>query len=174
MLRLKIPKEIKIIINENWIEIKGPLGVVRKKKSNDINLKYDSNLNEIWLLNNNLKINHFHLSLINKLLWGVWKGFSKKLNIVGVGYKVFLENNSKLVLKLGFSHDVIYNIPKNITVKILSQKLPTIVILGTNFQKVNQVAAEIKSLKFVESYKGKGIRYFKESIKLKEGKKTNV
>ena len=111
--------------------------------------------------------------MIYKLLWGVWKGYSIKLNIVGVGYKAFLEKD-KLVLKIGFSHNVTYNIPKNITIKILNQKLLTILITGTDFQKITQTAAEIKHLKPVEPYKGKGIRYFNEIIQLKEGKKTNV
>ncbi len=173
MLSLKIPKDINILINENWIEIKGPLGIIKKKKSNSIKITYDSKTNILYLLNENTKINHFYISMIYKLLWGVWKGYSIKLNIVGVGYKAFLEKD-KLVLKIGFSHNVTYNIPKNITVKILNQKLLTILITGTDFQKITQTAAEIKHLKPVEPYKGKGIRYFNEIIQLKEGKKTNV
>jgi large subunit ribosomal protein L6 len=78
------------------------------------------------------------------------------------------------MLKLGFSHNVIYQIPKNITIKILNQKTLTILICGNDFQQINQVAAEIRALKPVEPYKGKGIRYFNEIIKKKEGKKTNV
>jgi large subunit ribosomal protein L6 len=173
MLSLKIPKDINILINENWIEIKGPLGIIKKKKSNSIKITYDSKTNILYLLNENTKINHFYISMIYKLLWGVWKGYSIKLNIVGVGYKAFLEKD-KLVLKIGFSHNVTYNIPKNITIKILNQKLLTILITGTDFQKITQTAAEIKYLKPVEPYKGKGIRYFNEIIQLKEGKKTNV
>lgn len=173
MLSLKIPKDINILINENWIEIKGPLGIIKKKKSNSIKITYDSKTNILYLLNENTKINHFYISMIYKLLWGVWKGYSIKLNIVGVGYKAFLEKD-KLVLKIGFSHNVTYNIPKNITIKILNQKLLTILITGTDFQKITQTAAEIKHLKPVEPYKGKGIRYFNEIIQLKEGKKTNV
>ena len=173
MLSLKIPKDINILINENWIEIQGPLGTIKKKKSNSIKITYDSKTNILYLLNENTKINHFYISMIYKLLWGVWKGYSIKLNIVGVGYKAFLEKD-KLVLKIGFSHNVTYNIPKNITIKILNQKLLTILITGTDFQKITQTAAEIKHLKPVEPYKGKGIRYFNEIIQLKEGKKTNV
>lgn len=85
----------------------------------------------------------------------------------------FLELNN-LILKIGFSHNITYHIPKNVKIKILNQKQPTILITGISFQEITQAAAEIKSLKPVEPYKGKGIRYFNEVIKLKEGKKTNV
>jgi large subunit ribosomal protein L6 len=92
---------------------------------------------------------------------------------VGVGYKVFLDNQV-LTLKLGFSHNTVYKIPPDIKVRILSQKLITLVIFGNDFQKVNQVASEIRALKPSEPYKGKGIKYFNEIVKRKEGKKTNV
>ena len=111
--------------------------------------------------------------MINKMILGVLKGFSAKLNIIGVGYKVFLENQA-LVLKLGYSHNVIYQIPKDVTIKILNQKLLTVVVFGTDLQRVNQVAAEIRALKVAEPYKGKGIKYFNEIVRRKEGKKTNV
>jgi large subunit ribosomal protein L6 len=96
-----------------------------------------------------------------------------KLNIVGVGYKAFLEKN-QLILKLGFSHNVIYPIPPEITIKILNQRLLTLLVLGNDFQRVNQTAAEIRLLKPAEPYKGKGIKYFNEIVRRKEGKKTNV
>jgi len=111
--------------------------------------------------------------MINKMILGVLKGFSAKLNIIGVGYKVFLENQT-LILKLGYSHNVIYQIPKDVTIKILNQKLLTVVVFGIDLQRVNQVAAEIRSLKLAEPYKGKGIKYFNEVVRRKEGKKTNV
>jgi large subunit ribosomal protein L6 len=79
-----------------------------------------------------------------------------------------------LKLKLGYSHLVTYEIPKDISIKILNQKLLTLVISGIDYQKVTQVAAEIRALKPVEPYKGKGIKYFDEIVKRKEGKKTNV
>jgi large subunit ribosomal protein L6 len=75
---------------------------------------------------------------------------------------------------LGFCHNVLYEIPSGITVKVLNQKLLTIAIIGNDFQKINQVAAEIRALKPVEPYKGKGIKYQQEIVKKKEGKKTNV
>jgi large subunit ribosomal protein L6 len=124
-------------------------------------------------LNENLKEKHFYLAILNKLILGVLKGFYFKLNIIGVGYKAFVEGKT-LNLKLGFSHNIIYNIPENITVKVLNQKLLTLMVSGNDFQQVTQVAAQIRALKPAEPYKGKGIKYFNEIIKKKEGKKTNV
>ena len=121
----------------------------------------------------NPKENHFYLSILNKIVLGIWKGFSIKLNIVGVGYKAIL-NDQQLTLKIGFSHNIMYKIPGNIKLKLLSQKLITLVIFGNDFQKVNQVAADIRALKPAEPYKGKGIKYLNEVIRRKEGKKTNV
>lgn len=173
MLFLNIPKDIEIKINDNWIELKGPLGTIKKKKSNLIKLFFEESTRKLWLTSNNIYLNNFYISMLNKLIWGIWKGYSIKLNIIGVGYKVFLEKD-KLIFKIGFSHNIVYDIPENIKIKISSQKALVIIIFGSNLQKITQVAAEIKALKPVEPYKGKGIRYFNEYIKIKEGKKTNV
>lgn len=173
MLSLNIPKNINIIVIEDYIQIEGPLGSIKKKKSKNMILYFDKTSNKLWFLNENTVEKHFYLAILNKLILGVWKGYSVKLNIIGVGYKAFLEDNL-LILKVGFSHNISYKIPKDIKIKILTQKLLTIIIFGNNFQKVNQVAADIRLLKPIEPYKGKGIKYFKEIWKKKEGKKTNV
>lgn len=173
MLSINIPKKIKITLTEDWIIIEGPLGIKKKKKSKKIELFFDENTNKLWLLNENIKEKHFYLAILNKLILGVLKGFYFKLNIIGVGYKAFVEGKT-LTLKLGFSHNIIYNIPENIAVKILNQKLLTLMVSGNDFQQVTQVAAQIRALKPAEPYKGKGIKYFNEIIKKKEGKKTNV
>lgn len=173
MLSLIIPKKINIEIFEDFIIISGPLGTLKKKKSKKINLFFDKNSQKLWFLNEDLKEKHFFLSILNKLILGVLNGFSVKLNIIGVGYKAFVENTT-LNLKLGFCHNVLYPIPSGIQIKILPSKLLTLVVFGNNFQKVTQVAAEIRALKPAEPYKGKGIKYFKEVVRKKEGKKTNV
>lgn len=173
MLSLNIPKKINIEITENWIKIEGPLGIKKKKKSKNINLFFDKNTRKLWLLNENLKEKHFYLAMLNKLILGVLKGFYVKLNIIGVGYKAFLEKNS-LVLKLGFSHNIYYEIPKDVAIKILNQKILTLLISGNDYQRIHQIAAEIRTLRPVEPYKGKGIKYFEEIVKKKEGKKSNV
>ncbi|MBX7146381.1 MAG: 50S ribosomal protein L6 [Alphaproteobacteria bacterium] len=107
-------------------------------------------------------------NLIRNMVTGVSVGYNKVLEIEGVGYRAAVQGKN-LQLQLGFSHDVIYPIPENITIKC--EKPTTIVISGSSKQKVGQVAAEIRSFRPPEPYKGKGIRYSSEFIRRKEGKK---
>lgn len=107
-------------------------------------------------------------TLVSNLLSGLVQKYSVKLNISGIGYKYSL-NGNKLTLKLGYSHDVEYDIDDNIEVKSISSNI--IELLSIDKQQVHQVASEIKSFKKPDSYKGKGIRYHKEKIILKQGKR---
>ena len=81
MLYLSIPKQIKVEIGDFWILIKGPLGEKKKRKMKSIEMIFDENTSKLWLLSSNLKENHFYLIILKKIILGVWKGFSKKLNI---------------------------------------------------------------------------------------------
>ena len=81
MLSLTIPKKIAIEITEEWIKIEGPLGCKQKKKAKDIKLVFDNASNKLWFLNTDLKQKHFYFAMINKMILGVLKGFSAKLNI---------------------------------------------------------------------------------------------
>jgi large subunit ribosomal protein L6 len=105
---------------------------------------------------------------INNLVEGVTKGFEKKLEITGVGYRAALQGKN-LQLALGYSHDVIYTIPEGITITV--PKPTEINVAGIDSQRVGQVAAEIRSYRPPEPYKGKGVRYSDEFIFRKEGKK---
>lgn len=163
MLFIKIPDQVKIKITSKFIFIKGPKGSFIKKKNKNLKL-YQKN-NTLYLLNNS---NKYYLQLLNNLLWGVSKGYVKHLQLHGIGYRANIENN-QLVLRLGFSHDVIYKIPSN--VKIYNPQSNDLIIFGHDKQLVSQVAAEIRQLKLPEPYKGKGIRYADEIIIQKEGKK---
>jgi large subunit ribosomal protein L6 len=106
------------------------------------------------------------LNLVN----GVSKGFEKKLEINGVGYKAAL-NGKVLTLSLGYSHDVLFPVPEGITVQVAGQKQDQIIVTGIDKQKVGQVAAEIREWRGPEPYKGKGVKYSTETIFRKEGKK---
>jgi large subunit ribosomal protein L6 len=105
-------------------------------------------------------------SLVNNMVVGVSKGFSKQLEINGVGFRVALQGTD-LKMNLGFSHDVIYKLPQGITATVEQNK---ITISGIDKQQVGQVAAEIRALKKPEPYKGKGIKYVDERIIRKSGK----
>ena len=107
-------------------------------------------------------------ALINNMVTGVSSGFERKLELVGVGYRAKAQGQ-KLDLTLGFSHPVSYAVPKGITVETPSQT--EILIKGIDLQQVGQVAAELRDFRPPEPYKGKGVRYSDERIRLKEAKK---
>lgn len=107
-------------------------------------------------------------ALVNNMVVGVTEGYTKKLEIQGVGYKAAVQGKN-VKLDLGFSHDVLYPIPEGIEIK--TPKPTEIEISGTNKQLVGQVAAEIREYRKPEPYKGKGIRYAGEYVRRKEGKK---
>jgi large subunit ribosomal protein L6 len=107
-------------------------------------------------------------TLVSNLVTGVTKGFERKLEITGVGYRAAVQGKN-LQIALGFSHDVVYPIPNGIT--IVTPKPTEVVISGIDRQKVGQVAAEIRGYRPPEPYKGKGVKYANERIFRKEGKK---
>ncbi len=107
-------------------------------------------------------------ALIDNMMTGVTKGFEKKLEITGVGYRAAVQGKN-LQLALGYSHDVVYPIPEGITVA--TPKPTEIVVSGIDLRKVGQVAAEIREYRSPEPYKGKGVKYSDEFIFRKEGKK---
>ena len=107
-------------------------------------------------------------SLVDNLVVGVSKGFEKKLQIVGVGYRAQMQG-SELVLQLGYSHEIRYPVPDGITIETPTQT--EITISGIDRQKIGQIAAEIRGFRKPEPYKGKGVRYVGEHVLRKEGKK---
>ncbi|WP_407050654.1 50S ribosomal protein L6 [Methyloraptor flagellatus] len=109
-------------------------------------------------------------TMISNLVTGVSKGFEKKLEINGVGYKAAL-NGKTLTLSLGYSHDVLFPVPEGITIQVAGQKQDQIIVSGIEKQRVGQVAAEIREWRGPEPYKGKGVKYADEKIFRKEGKK---
>jgi large subunit ribosomal protein L6 len=161
---IKIPINIKIQILKNYIKIISPSGIFIKKKNT--NLKFLIYKNKLFLLKSDKKGIYF-FSLLSKYMLALSKGCYKTLIIEGVGYKMFIEKK-QLIFKLGFSHQVIYNIPDDI--EVFWKNPNFIIVYGTNFQKVSQICAEIRALKPPEPYKGKVIRYLNEIIIKKKGK----
>ncbi|MBU3923070.1 50S ribosomal protein L6 [Patescibacteria group bacterium] len=162
-----IPDNIDVKINDNLILVKGPRGELQETIHPDVSVEIKDK--EIILKNNNNSaIWGTMRSLIFNLIKGVSDGFEKKLIYEGVGYKAVLEGK-KLVLSLGYSHPIEIEAPHGIEFKIEKN---TITISGINKQLVGQVAADIRSKRKPEPYKGKGIRYENEIIRRKTGKKA--
>ena len=172
-LNISIPEKVKVVLNNNMINIEGPLG----KKSLSIDLDtFDLNIEEgkevsIKPKKNNQETKRLwgmNRSLINNAIIGTSKGYEKILELSGVGFRAALKG-SVLNLQLGFSHDVNFDIPQGIKIQVEKQNI--LKISGTDKQQVGVVAAEIKSMRPPEPYKGKGIKEQGQYILRKEGQK---
>ena len=172
-ISISIPEKVKVILSGNILNIEGPLG----KKTLNIDLDiFDLNINDgkevlIKPKKNNQDTKRLwgmNRSLINNAIIGTNTGYEKILELTGVGYRAALKGNT-LNLQLGFSHDINFEIPES--VKIIVEKQNILKISGSDKQKVGMVAAEIKSLRPPEPYKGKGIKEQGQYILRKEGKK---
>ena len=172
-INISIPEKVKVSLEGNNLKMEGPLG--KNTLPLDINL-FDLNINEgkeVSIKPKNLnqdmkRIWGLNRSLINNAIRGINEGYSKVLELTGVGFRAALKG-SQLNLQIGFSHDVNYDIPQGI--KIIVEKQTIIKISGSDKQLVGAVAAKIKSFKKTEPYKGKGIKEQGEYVLKKEGKK---
>jgi large subunit ribosomal protein L6 len=151
--------------------MKGPKGQLQFVVHDDVEVKFE---NGVVKVAPRVKTNRAQAmygtarAQVANLVAGVTKGFEKKLEITGVGYRAALQGKN-LQLALGYSHDVIYKIPEGIAITV--PKPTEITITGNDSQRVGQVAAEIRSYRPPEPYKGKGVKYADEFIFRKEGKK---
>jgi large subunit ribosomal protein L6 len=166
-----VPSSVTATIEGRTLNVKGPKGVLTLSMSDDIN--YDVRAGEIGVMpaNETKRARAFwgmQRTLVANLVQGVTDGFTKTLEISGVGYRAAVQG-SNLRLQLGYSHDVDFSIPDGITIKTPDQT--TVEISGMNKQHVGQVAAEIRRWRKPEPYKGKGIKYRGEYVFRKEGKK---
>ena len=168
-LPIKVPNGVTITVDSNKVLVKGPKGELDLLLLDGIQCQVDDNTIVVSRANDELSIKAKHgltRALINNMVIGVSEGFSKKLEINGVGFKVALNGNN-LNLSLGFSHDIVYPLHDGV---VASVDQNTITLSGIDKQKVGQVAAEIRKLKKPEPYKGKGIKYSDEVIIRKSGK----
>ena len=172
-INISIPEKVKVVLTGNNINVEGPFGkktlqfdsdnfdlkIDDGKKISIKPKKNDQNLKRVWGMNR---------SLLNNAIIGADKGYEKVLELVGVGYRAAIKG-TQLNLQLGFSHDINFDIPKNI--KIVVEKQTVIKISGIDKQEVGMVASKIKSFRPPEPYKGKGIKEKGQYILRKEGKK---
>ncbi|GIX42834.1 MAG: 50S ribosomal protein L6 [Leptospiraceae bacterium] len=169
-LPIEIPKGVEVKVNGNLVNIKGPLGQITQKIPENIEVKIEDNKIKVERKNDLKQTKASHglvRSLLKNHIIGVTQGWTKRLLLVGVGYRANLKGNT-LVLSLGYSHDVNYDLPEGIKAKVDQQT--KIELTGIDKQKVGQVAAVIRSFRPPEPYKGKGIRYEDEEIIRKAGK----
>jgi large subunit ribosomal protein L6 len=168
-LPIAIPSGVTITVDPDTITVAGSKGTLSQFTMPGVTVKQEDSEVIVTRDNDEPKNRAKHglmRSLVNNMVQGVSQGFSKQLEINGVGFRVAAQGTD-LKLNLGFSHDVIYKLPTGITATIEQNK---ITISGIDKQQVGQVAAEIRALKKPEPYKGKGIKYVDERIIRKSGK----
>lgn len=168
-LPIDVPSGVTITVDPDAITVAGPKGTLKQFTMDGLKVAQDGNKLVVTRVDDEPVHRSKHglmRSLLNNMVTGVTKGFSKKLEINGVGYRVALVG-SDLRFSLGFSHEVVYHLPQGVTATVEQN---TITVTGIDKQQVGQVAAEIRSLKKPEPYKGKGIKYAGERIIRKSGK----
>ena len=168
---IQVPAGADVQISGAQVTVKGPLGSLTHTLHNLVGLTNDAGVLSVVCKDESRESNALSgttRALVNNMVTGVTTGFSRKLMLVGVGYRAASQGTS-LKLQLGFSHDVIYDLPPGVTAETPTQT--EIIIKGANKQQVGQVAAEVRAYRSPEPYKGKGVRYHDEVVHLKETKK---
>jgi large subunit ribosomal protein L6 len=167
---IDVPKGVKVSIGSGALTVEGPKGKLQTPVPPGITFTLDGAALQAARSNDEQKQRALHglaRALAQNAIKGVTEGFSKELDIVGVGYRANLEG-TKLVMSLGFSHPVEFKIPEGI--KVTVDKQTHLVVSGIDRQRVGQISAEIRSLRKPDPYKQKGIRYTGEILKKKAGK----
>lgn len=167
---VNILDKVKVSQKENTIEVSGPKGTLNVSLVNGVTV--DIKGNEIQVNRNddtkrNRALHGLYRSLIQNMVTGVNDGFSKKLELVGIGYRAELKGKN-LVMMLGFSHPTVFVPPPDINIEVPTPN--TVVVSGINKELVGLVASKIRSFRLPEPYKGKGIKYENEFIRRKAGK----
>ena len=171
--KLTIPTGVTVEVNDNVLTVKGSKGELSLELNSNINVEVNDTEITVVRSNELKQTKSMHgttNALISNMLKGVSEGYSKGLEIIGVGYRFNLKGN-KLVINAGYSHPVELDVPTGLTVEQISNN--EIVVKGIDKRLVGQFAANIREVRKPEPYKGKGIRYKDEYIRRKEGKKAS-
>ncbi len=168
---IEIPSGVEVKIEDHKVVVKGPKGELSLNLRPEVKVEVEDNVLKVKPNLETKKTKAFWgltRTLIANMIEGVTKGFEKKLEVVGVGYRAELKEG-KLVLEVGFSHPVIVEPPEGISFQVEKN---VITVSGIDKQAVGNIAAKIRKIRKPDPYKGKGIRYLGEEVKLKPGKKA--
>ncbi|WP_226390906.1 50S ribosomal protein L6 [Penaeicola halotolerans] len=172
---INLPAGVTVSVSaDNVVTVKGPKGTLTQDVNPDIKIVIEDSLLTVERPTEQKRHKSLHglyRALINNMVVGVTEGYKKELELVGVGYKA-TNNGNVLELSLGYSHNIFVSLPQEISVKTETPKgkNPLVTLEGIDKELIGQVAAKIKSLRKVEPYKGKGVRFVGEVIRRKAGK----
>ena len=178
-LPIVIPDTVKITVNNvNVVTVKGPMGELSQKVDPDITVNVDGNILNVTRPSEQKRHKALHglyRSLINNMVIGVSQGYTINQELVGVGYRAEAKGQL-LEMSLGFSHEIIMQLPVEIKVTTVTEKRanPIITLVSHDKQLIGQVAAKIRSLRTPEPYKGKGIKFVGEVLRRKAGKSAGA
>ena len=167
---ITVPDGVEVKIDGKHITVKGPKGTLEREIHNNISLEMEGNEIKVTRIDNepfNRGLHGLTRTLINNMITGVVHEYTRELQINGVGYRVQKQGNN-LNMSLGYSHPVIFEAPQGITFDVPNPN--TIIVKGIDKELVGQTAAEIRTKRPPEVYRGKGIKYAEEVIRRKEGK----
>ncbi len=178
-LPVNLPSGVTVSVDDaNVVSVKGPLGTLSQKVDNDIKVEVENNEIVLSRPSEEKRVKSLHglyRALLANMVVGVSKGYRKDLELVGVGYRA--EANGQLLeMSLGYSHDIIMEMPKEIRVETKTEKRsnPVISLSSIDKQLIGHVAAKIRSLRPPEPYKGKGVKFVGEQLRRKAGKSAGV
>ncbi|MDX9773114.1 MAG: 50S ribosomal protein L6 [Bacteroidales bacterium] len=178
-LPVDLPSGVTLTVDDaNVVSVKGPLGTLSQQVDSDIKVEVEDNRIILSRPNDEKRIKSLHglyRALIANMVVGVSKGYRKDLELVGVGYRAEA-NGQRLELSLGYSHDIIMELPQEIKVETKTEKRsnPVITLSSIDKQLIGHIAAKIRSLRPPEPYKGKGIKFVGEQLRRKAGKSAGV
>ena len=166
---IAIPAGVEVVVDGSTVTVKGAKGTLTRTMNSNITITKDGDTIVVTRPNDQKENRSLHgltRTLIANMIEGVSNGYKKELEINGIGYRAEVKGTT-LVMKIGFSHDVIMDAPEGVSVEVNGNK---VTVSGADKQKVGQFAAEIREKRPPEPYKGKGIKYVDEYIRRKEGK----
>jgi len=178
-LPVNLPSGVTITVSDdNVVSVKGPLGTLSQKVDSDIKVEVENNTIILSRPSDEKRLKSLHglyRALIANMVVGVSKGYRKDLELVGVGYRAEA-NGQRLEMSLGYSHDIIMELPQEVKVETKTEKRsnPVITLSSIDKQLIGHVAAKIRSLRPPEPYKGKGIKFVGEQLRRKAGKSAGV
>lgn len=169
---IPIPKGVQVSVSDGTVQVKGPKGTLQHPVPARVSVAVEGEQVVVRRSSDEPDVRALHgliRALLANAVSGVTGGFKRELDIVGVGFKAELRNPREIVLLLGFSHPVVYKAPEGVAISY-DAKANRLTIEGIDKQKVGQVAAEIRGVRPPDAYKGKGVKYADEVLKLKAGK----
>ncbi len=180
ILPISIPSGVTVEVDqENRVTVKGPKGELTQKVDPAIQVKVDDGQLTVGRSTESKEHKSKHglyRSLLNNMVTGISEGYTIQLELVGVGYRAEVKNGNRLELSLGFSHDIVMEMPQEVKVEAKTERRanPIVTLTSADKQLIGQVAAKIRSLRPPEPYKGKGIKFVGEQLRRKAGKAASV